>query len=262
MDNSIFYFTGTGNSLKISKDLGDKIHNTNIISIAKNISKVKALEAKGIVGFVFPVYYCGIPEIVETFLNNIDLSKASYIFIISVYGATGGNSSINQVKNIFKKINCKLNSAFYIKGVDNFNIWALKGDIPSIKKQEKIHESVNKRIKIISKIILDKKEHFDKSFVEYIGPIIFQHKNFIKTVKNRDMSFNVGSKCNSCGLCARICPVKNIKIEITPQWLHRCQFCLGCLHMCPNKAINYKKVTLKRQRYRNPYVKIEEFFNE
>ena len=37
------------------------------------------------------------------------------------------------------------------------------------------------------------------------------------------------------------------------------QFCLGCLHMCPKKAINYKKVTIKRNRYKNPFIELEEY---
>jgi len=263
MENSIFYFTGTGNSLKIAKDMGNKLSNCNIVSIAKNYSNVNVLEPKGIVGFVFPVFYCGLPKIVDEFINKINLSNASYVFVIAVYGATGGNGGCSQQsKSIFSDKNIKLNSFFYIKSVDNFNVWTLKGDIPSLKKQKEIHENVTNSVNIISEIILNKKKHFDKSFIEYIGPIIYGYKHFIKTVKERDKYFTVGNNCNSCGLCVKICPTKNIQMEEKPKWLNEnCQFCLGCLHLCPKKAINYKKVTLKRNRYRNPFIELEEFNN-
>jgi flavodoxin len=124
MESTIYYFTGTGNSLKISKDLGEKLKKSNIISIAKNIEKANELKPEGIVGFVFPIFFCGIPQIVNKFIKEINLSNASYKYIISVYGATAGNAGcIRQAKEIFKEKQLKLNSAFYIKSVDNFIIW-------------------------------------------------------------------------------------------------------------------------------------------
>ena len=261
MENAIFYFTGTGNSLKIAKDIGNNISNCNVISIAKNYSNVNDLNPTGIVGFVFPVFYCGFPKIVDEFMNKINLSNTSYVFIIAVYGADGGNGGCGQqAKSIFSNKNVKLNSFFYIKSVDNFIIWTW--DVPSIEKQQKTHEIVSNKVNNISDIILNKKEFFDKSIVEYIGPIIFGYKRFIKTVNNRSNYFHIRDNCNSCGICVKICPVKCIEMGSKPKWLNgNCQFCLGCLHICPRKAINYKKVTLKRNRYRNPFIEIEEYNN-
>jgi len=96
MENTIFYFTGTGNSLKIAKDIGNKISNCSIISIPKNNFNVNMSKPTGIVGFVFPVFYCGFPKIVAEFMNKIDLSNTSYVFIVAVYGVTGGNGGCRQ----------------------------------------------------------------------------------------------------------------------------------------------------------------------
>jgi len=261
MENTIYYFTGTGNSLKIAKDLSEKLDNCNVVSIAKNISKVNTFNPKDIVGFIFPVFYCGMPKIVKDFMENINLSNTSYVFIIAVYGANLGNAGcINQGKDILKKKNIKLNSAFYVKSVDNFVIWTW--DVPSIEKQNIIHKMIDKKIENIYEIIQNKKDYINKSITEYIGPVIFRYKNFLKTVNNMDNAFAVGNNCNSCGICAKICPVKNIKINEKLEWLNNCQFCLACFHLCPNKTINYGKVTFKRQRYKNPYNKMEDYYND
>ena len=254
----LFYFTGTGNSLKIAKDIAEISNSSNydIISIAKNISNVHSFIPKNIVGFIFPVYYCGIPKIVNEFMKCIDLSNASYVFIIALYGATGGNGGcIHQAKNILLKRGIKLNAGFYAKTVDNFILWTW--DIPSVEKQQKIQKITENKVSKIAKYIHIKKNYFDKSFMEYIGPIIFGYKKFVKNVNHSDKLFFSDLNCNSCGLCLKVCPTYNIKINNgKPEWKSvSCQKCLACLHLCPKKSIEYGKVTKKRNRYKNPFIK-------
>jgi ferredoxin/flavodoxin len=264
MDNIIFYFTGTGNSLKIAKDIIDKtgMPDWNNVSIAKSISDVQSYSPKGIVGFVFPVYYCGIPQIVCDFIKKIDLSNTLYTFVVATYGATGGNGGcLHQAKNIFLQKNIRLNAGFYIKTVDNFILWTW--DVPSKAKQQKVHKLTDIKVQKITKCITKKDEYFDESFTEYIGPKIFGYKNFISNVNVSDKLFFIGSECNSCGICAKVCPTYNIKLSNDkPEWKSEyCQRCLACLHLCPQKTINYGKNTKKRSRYKNPLIKIEELFN-
>ena len=70
-------------------------------------------------------------------------------------------------------------------------------------------------------------------------------------------------KCTACGLCERICPRDNIKRpEGSPVWEHRCVECLGCLHICPVKAIDYGEITKGRKRYRHKAVKSAELLRK
>jgi MinD superfamily P-loop ATPase len=74
-----------------------------------------------------------------------------------------------------------------------------------------------------------------------------------------DRSFWTQEQCNHCGLCQRICPVKNIQlVNGMPSWLHHCEQCLACLHWCPQEAIQFGKSTISRQRYHHPEVKQED----
>jgi ferredoxin len=56
-----------------------------------------------------------------------------------------------------------------------------------------------------------------------------------------DKKFIINDNCNSCGTCVRVCPVANIRIDDSVQYLHRCEWCLGCIHACPRNAIHLKK---------------------
>jgi len=70
-------------------------------------------------------------------------------------------------------------------------------------------------------------------------------------------------KCTACGMCERICPRENIKRpEGQPVWQHKCVECLGCLHICPVKAIDYGEITRSRKRYRHSEVKPAELLRK
>jgi NAD-dependent dihydropyrimidine dehydrogenase PreA subunit len=43
-----------------------------------------------------------------------------------------------------------------------------------------------------------------------------------------------------------------------PKWNGKCTDCMGCINICPKEAINIGKVTMKKNRYFNPYIKKEE----
>jgi len=255
MTNTIFYFTGTGNSLKVAKDIAAGLEDASIISMAANIGGVADFAPGGSVGFVFPVYYCGLPQLVQEFISKIDLSNASYIYIACTYGAAGGNAGcISQTKRILKTKGKLLNSAFYVKCVDNFILWTW--DVTPSKKHPALHEGARKKSEYIAKIVSQGRAHQDKSLTEYTGPILFGYSKFLKTVQAGDKAFSCSHGCTSCGLCADVCPTDNIYMSNNqPVWKsERCQRCLACLHLCPAACIQYGKVTAKRQRYKNPHI--------
>lgn len=60
-------------------------------------------------------------------------------------------------------------------------------------------------------------------------------------------------------MCEKICPVNNITIESNkPKWNGKCVDCMACINICPKKAINIGKSTIKKNRYRNPYIEANE----
>jgi ferredoxin len=259
MTNTIFYFTGTGNSLKVAKDIALGVENSSLISMATAMDSVSNLAPQGAVGFVFPVYYFGLPQIVREFVTAIDLSLVSYIYIACTYGKTLGNGGcVSQTKKILRGKGKTLNSAFYVKSVDNFILWTW--DVPPIEKHAKLHETAKKKAEHIVKTVSNKENYCDRSFNEYTGPILFGYNRFIKSVRTNDKSFNYSEKCTSCGVCADVCPTDNIRFDDGhPIWKSEtCQRCLACLHLCPTSCIQYGKITTKRQRYKNPYISVKE----
>ena len=66
---SIFYFSGTGNSLMVARHLADSLGDSELIPISKVIDSEIDLTSEKI-GLVFPVHISGIPEIVNTFIQQ------------------------------------------------------------------------------------------------------------------------------------------------------------------------------------------------
>ncbi|NRZ12914.1 EFR1 family ferrodoxin [Clostridium beijerinckii] len=78
---------------------------------------------------------------------------------------------------------------------------------------------------------------------------------------NIDENFWVSEKCVGCSICSNVCPAENIEIiEEKPSWKHRCEQCLACIHLCPQTAIEFKKDSINKERYKNIFVKTEDLF--
>jgi NAD-dependent dihydropyrimidine dehydrogenase PreA subunit len=94
----------------------------------------------------------------------------------------------------------------------------------------------------------------DKPIDEYIkGSMTFLKSRIIYPLfcKHAMSSrpFHTTEKCTACGLCAKICPTKNIIVTDKPVWGDHCTQCLACIHRCPEKTIEYGKVTQNKGRY-------------
>ena len=83
----IFYFSGTGNSAWVARQLAEG-QNEELLSIAMEIDRNKAYKLKEgeKVGFVFPVYAWGPPKIVLRFIHQLKLDKPGYLFFVCTCG--------------------------------------------------------------------------------------------------------------------------------------------------------------------------------
>ncbi|TYQ18186.1 UNVERIFIED_CONTAM: hypothetical protein Cloal_0606 [Acetivibrio alkalicellulosi] len=232
---------------------------TTIKRKVKPMLGFKSFDGGNVVGLIFPVYYFGIPEIVRRFIEKINLEKSSYVFAVATYGKGLPGGGLSQTKKMLKAKGKELSAGFYVKTVDNFVIWTW--DVTPEKKHKSLHEKAEIKAKKIADIESKKSIKYDRSLMEYIGPVIFNYRGFLKKVKSGDKKFYSTKDCVSCALCEKVCQVKNIKMsQGKPEWLSKtCQRCLACYHLCPQNAVHFGEV--KRSRYKNPYINIKELTN-
>lgn len=253
MKNIIFYFSATGNSLQAANDIAEALGECAVVSMA-GYEKSSAVTAER-VGFVFPVYHWGLPNLVKVFLKEIRPEEDSYIFAAVTCGGEPG-TALQQADALLRLHNGKLHSGFITIMPTNY---ILLYEVESRERQAELFEKERLKAQEIAGIIRSKKvQELEKSgnLAERLGGKLI-NSMAAGRYPGRDSGFRPNNSCTGCGLCEKTCKVNNITmVNGRPSWNHHCEFCLGCLHHCPAKAIDYKNVTQKKNRYLNPNVKI------
>ncbi len=260
-NNSILYFSGTGNSFQVAKDLCNSLSGFNLLKISKLTNEEKIIAKSGWIGIVFPVYYSRLPLIVEKIAKKLEISKNVYVFTVATYSAAP-STVLKKLQNTLKTNNVILNSGFLIKMPKNH---IYKYETKPVAVDSDMFEIEKKRVKEISTIINQRKNI--KPEISKIAIDIAFDKLFIKATDkifsgfhSLDTKFFTDSKCIGCKLCERICPVNNIEVKSKPLWKHNCERCMACIQYCPNKAIQIGKKRI--HRYRNPNINVEELLSD
>ena len=84
MNTKIYYFSGTGNSLVVARDIAEKT-NGKLISIPSVMNKDSITTDADVIGIVFPVYHAvfdGMPLIISRFVSKMENIDSKYIFAV------------------------------------------------------------------------------------------------------------------------------------------------------------------------------------
>lgn len=254
MKTTLFVFTGTGNSLQVARELGDKIGETQIAMIPQALKKGIDLSADRI-GIIFPVYMWGMPLIVKRFVDAMNAGPEKYIFGVATCGGSICGTLLKMAEALAAK-GMKLSAGYKVKMPGNYiPMYGALAD----KKQEKLFTAARERISYIAEQTKNAADGpVEKGFplFNWLLSGLF-YKVSSPQIPGMDKGYFADDKCNGCGICAQICPVENIKIVSgKPEWQHACEQCMACLQWCPREAIQLGKNTQHRKRYRHPAVKV------
>lgn len=249
----IYYFSSTGNSLYVSKKIKEGVkENVELISMTKALRDNNFNCDDDVVGFVYPIHCGSLPITALDFLQKLKLNKNSYVFAVGVSGGGEAKSSFAHINEIINETNI-LSNAICIKYISNY---IRAGRNPS---DERAIEAIEKNEDILKDFISEVNERKIKKCNYKFGlnrSFYFMWRN---VYKNKDKKFNVNNDCIGCEICNKVCPVNNIKMENNkPNWKGHCTDCMACINLCPKKAINIGKNTIKKNRYKNPYININE----
>lgn len=279
MKNRIYYFTGTGNSMRAARVIAEKLGNTEIISMRCDPGDVSAADCD-IVGFVYPVYHWTMPAHAAAFVERLDVNPKAYTFVVAMPSFICG-IACERLAELLEKKGCHIDYGDLVHCVANYAV--VYPPFPSPKLRVPRTEKKLKRI--AEEISNGKKQEYphgsefikrrrDKVMIPYL-----------ELQKYADSPFTVSNDCISCGLCSRVCPCSNIQmVNGKPAFQHHCANCMACVVSCPKRAIGYditaedrellnamsSKTPLvkimglpkKRKLYKNPYITVQDLTKE
>ncbi|UWG96668.1 EFR1 family ferrodoxin [Dehalobacter sp. DCM] len=253
MSTTIYYFSGTGNSLKIAKDLCCLLKDSEVVRITGKLVAQEIPVHSEKIGIVFPVFAEGVPLLVENFVRQINVvpHQTTYVFAISNFGESSG-CSLTQLKQLLAEKNLILADTFEIQMPDNFNVFYP----PAPEAEQNTMIGIQEKMMAgIAKIVNE--ATFSPTLDDTDTQDSWQRPEFVPY--EIDKKFWLNDQCNSCGTCEKVCAAGNIRIaDNTPSWQHHCEFCLACMHWCPNQAIQFEDKTTQWGRYQCPTITLKD----
>ncbi len=258
MSTTIYWFSGTGNSLHAARSIADRLHDeTRVVAMAQVLRSGNRPQAEGRIGIVCPVYALGLPAIVQRFIRRLPKDGAESVFAVVTFAATSGGA-IPLLQRKLAKRGLPLHQAFGLKMPENY---PPMGGPPPDEKQRRLLEQAESKIEKVAATLNQAEEPCREKaniLLRTLGRIASPW--FSRGLKKADAKFRANDRCNCCGVCARLCPVDNIEIKLEkPAWLGHCEQCFACLHWCPQTAIEYGRRSQRQPRYHHPQTELEDF---
>lgn len=262
--NTIFVFSGTGNSLHIAKKLQGEIGDTNLIKVNHTLLQSPIVIDANIVGFIFPVHYFGPPVIIRQLIHFIKTINAEYIFALATNGGAVGNT-LKIFSKLLKKKGASLQGAFSLLMPSN-HIKMNETVMYGVDNEVKLKNADNEIASIAETIKKKETTPYPGDNIIFSLFSLFWNPIYVKQYKSKtnklDQNFVLSDNCTGCGICRKICPLNNITLnhDCKPEWHHTCECCMACIQWCPERAIEYGTISPSKQRYHNPNISLNEMF--
>ena len=247
----VFYFTGTGNSLYVAKQLdGEQV------SISQAIRHTELVFEAASIGVVCPVYGHEMPDMVKEFLRKAAF-RTEYFYLVLTYGKIHGGAA-ELAEQTLADCGKKADYINTIMMVDNF--------LPGFDMAEQIaldpEKKVDEHIAAI-KADIDARRIWKQPVTQADRD---WHKKYLERQSGVPADFwknlyHVTEECIGCGICTRVCPAGCIRLEgqRAVYAMENCQTCMACIHHCPKNAIQLNMPEKNPDaRYHNENIKLTE----
>lgn len=265
----IYYFSGTGNSLHVAREIQKRIPDTVLIPILGSLKEEVAEPRGDIIGLVFPIYLQSTPIPVREFIRKINFKPNQFLFAVTTNCGYPGKTDL-YLEKLLKRRGKELDFYDTLKMISN----SPKGLQPSFmidqhwaatiteKNISDLEENIQIKLDIITRAINNREKNTVKNsrnkpnvLLNSMSQLLqLPMQRYVENMKAK-IGFYTDSTCTGCGTCEEVCPSNKIKIvQGKPKWRDeaRCYYCYACFNFCPQQSILVKNYTHKDGRYKYP----------
>lgn len=247
----IYYFSGTGNSIRVAQKIAGNAeelgYTSRIIDIATiNRKKPELPDENTLIGFVSPTHGFNYPPIMMHFLFRFPKAKRHKVFFVNTRaGMKMGKLFLPGLSGIAQYFYAIL---FVVKRYKVVGMQCI--DLPSnwisihpgLKPtviQSIVHRCDNVIDRFSAKILTKKNSY--RALRDIIQDLLITPVSILYYLIGRFFfakSFYADKNCTKCYACKNTCPVHAITVvDNRPYWTLNCESCMHCMNICPERSI-------------------------
>lgn len=231
------YLSGTGNTKHcIEKIISELDCKAKTIPLESNYA-INEIKSNDIIILGYPVQFSNAPFMVRDFIQqHSDIWKNKKILCVATMGAFSGDGA-GCTARLLKKYGAEILGGLHLQMPDSVCDSKLLKKTPE-RNRKIIINTDNKIEKTVKTIKSGKYPQEGINILYHIAGLFGQRLWFYKKTTGYTNKLKINNSCIGCGLCSKICPMQNIKIEnfkAIPD--SKCTMCYRCISHCPQKAI-------------------------
>ena len=232
------YFSGTGNSKYCIErfleeyDKGSPAFSIEQDEVATHIKRHHELVIS------YPVQFSNIPKILYDYIiTNSQIWRGKKIFILATMGLFSGDGA-GILARLLRKYGAEIRGGLHLKMPDSIS------DEKVLKRNDKRNLALIRNAEAkIRKAVLQIKNGTPPQeglgIWYHMAGLFGQRLYFYNKTKHYTDTLKINpEKCTGCGLCEKLCPMRNIKSgNGTAVSGNQCTMCYRCVNKCPGQAI-------------------------
>ena len=248
---TIFYFSGTGNSRRISIWLAQQANGKGLSTTIYNIENQKSypsIQENSLIGFVFPVHgFITIWAMLKFIIFFPPNKSSSRVYTVTSLGACKlGNLIIPgwEGSGLYLPLLILILKGYRPAGACHIRAtpenWTSL--IPGHSKNANawmLARARNNTLNFADKLFANKWSFY--GLLSFLIGIIFLPLSLAYLFWGRFFLAKINfatTKCNGCKICQNNCPVNAIEFyQKRPFWKFNCESCMRCMNFCPQQAI-------------------------
>jgi NAD-dependent dihydropyrimidine dehydrogenase PreA subunit/flavodoxin len=256
------YHSGSGSTRLVSEVLSDRLSgffNVDAVEMVPGF-KYEKLNDHDLIMLGFPTFYFKPSFSASEFVRKMPvLEKKKPFFLYTTFGLYSGNSIRILSKELEKK-NAGIIGYSQIRGPASDGVLILPSFKLFFSYEKKAGEKINRAVNVIRSFFKNGEEKMGIPALRWYSPVTGIFKRQLSSIDYSQYRADLRvmeDRCSNCNICVENCIWGCWKEgkDLPALDISNCEFCLKCVHNCPDKAIIFSDGMKDRSRLDRKFYK-------